>query len=292
VAHHYNARPDQGIAGRRTSKIIRLRSFNNWVKMTLIRRFAASCKDAQTGQFRVLDLGCGKGGDLHKWGSVDVTSYVGCDIAEVSVEQAKERRRQRPDQRFTAEFHALDCFGRPIWDVIDRNSKPFDAVSMQFCLHYAFETEERARQMLRNVSEALRPGGMFIGTLPDANWIVRQLQKVTPALEFGNRILNIRFDQRDTFPIFGHRYHFALEDAIDDCPEYLVHFPTLASLAMEYGLRLVYVQPFPIVYETLKEVSPFRELLFRMRVKGGPNPEMSREEWEVTEAYLAFAFER
>lgn len=78
VAHHYNARPDQGIAGRRTSKIIRLRSFNNWVKMTLIRRFAASCKDAQTGQFRVLDLGCGKGGDLHKWGSVDVTSYVGC----------------------------------------------------------------------------------------------------------------------------------------------------------------------------------------------------------------------
>lgn len=43
---------------------------------------------------------------------------------------------------------------------------------MQFCLHYSFETEEKARITLNNVTTNLRSGGIFIGTVPDANWIV------------------------------------------------------------------------------------------------------------------------
>lgn len=45
----------------------------------------------------------------------------------------------------------------------------FDVVSMQFCMHYAFETEPKARMMLENVSKYLRPGGVVIGTIPDAD---------------------------------------------------------------------------------------------------------------------------
>jgi hypothetical protein len=40
----------------------------------------------------------------------------------------------------------------------------FDTLSMQFCMHYAFETEKKVRQMLSNVSGALRIGGVFLGT--------------------------------------------------------------------------------------------------------------------------------
>jgi mRNA (guanine-N7-)-methyltransferase len=47
----------------------------------------------------------------------------------------------------------------------------FDIVSQQFCLHYAFETEAKAKQMVANVADYLRPGGYWIGTLPDAYWI-------------------------------------------------------------------------------------------------------------------------
>lgn len=39
---------------------------------------------------------------------------------------------------------------------------------MQFCMHYAFETEAKVRTMLENVVQHLRPGGVFIGTIPDA----------------------------------------------------------------------------------------------------------------------------
>lgn len=43
----------------------------------------------------------------------------------------------------------------------------FDVVSMQFCMHYAFESEEKARMMLANATRYLRPGGVLIGTIPD-----------------------------------------------------------------------------------------------------------------------------
>ena len=47
---------------------------------------------SQEQQFNILDLGCGKGGDLLKWSKVGGVSHVMCvDIAEVSVKQAKER---------------------------------------------------------------------------------------------------------------------------------------------------------------------------------------------------------
>lgn len=43
-------------------------------------------------------------------------------------------------------------------------------------MHYSWSTEARARQALANVSALLRPGGIFIGTMPDANVIVRKLR--------------------------------------------------------------------------------------------------------------------
>jgi hypothetical protein len=47
----------------------------------------------------------------------------------------------------------------------------FDTLSMQFCMHYAFETEQKVRQMLSNISTALRPGGVFLGTTLSAHKI-------------------------------------------------------------------------------------------------------------------------
>ena len=46
-------------------------------------------------QFNILDLGCGKGGDLLKWSKVGGVSHVMCvDIADVSVNQAEERFKE------------------------------------------------------------------------------------------------------------------------------------------------------------------------------------------------------
>lgn len=111
------------------------------------------------------------------------------DIAEVSVEHARDRWETMRPPKFDATFAALDCYTRPLTDAFgphllgvdpsyryDGSSHltgdPFDAVSMQFCMHYAFETEQKVRCMLENVGRYLRKGGIFIGTVPNADFLL------------------------------------------------------------------------------------------------------------------------
>ena len=74
-----------------------MKSFNNWVKSVLITRFAhpaladspvspAEAEGMGCGRpgerpggvkGRVLDMGCGKGGDLTKWSKARIKEYVG-----------------------------------------------------------------------------------------------------------------------------------------------------------------------------------------------------------------------
>ena len=124
---------------------------------------------------KVLDLGCGKGGDLQKWQKSRAELFVGLDIAETSISQARERATSlRSAGGFRAEFFTLDCYSRPLSDVLDKTmlEKPFDVVSMQFCMHYAFENISKVRMMLENVARYLRPGGRFVGTIPNASWLL------------------------------------------------------------------------------------------------------------------------
>ncbi len=214
VRQHYNAVPERGRDWRRTdSRIKGLRSFNNWVKSTIIQKFSPS-EDwergpQETGQrpppgLLVLDMGCGKGGDLGKWQQAPqpVDLYVGLDPADISIEQARGRYHEmrtgggrggrgggrggyqrRAPRIFHGEFFVKDCFGESIKDVpivkeagFDPSGGPsrfgggkFDVVSMMFCMHYAFESEEKARQMLANVAGALKKGGRLIGCIPNSD---------------------------------------------------------------------------------------------------------------------------
>jgi len=203
VTQHYNLVPERGRDWRKTeSRIKGLRSYNNWVKSCIIQKFARSeSKDAPPyTPIKVLDIGCGKGGDLQKWQSAPqrVELYVGVDPADVSIAQARERYvsmqrsnqdRGRNDRRrknlFHGEFVVRDCFSKPIEEIpiirqvgFDAGVGPgqvqrwggggFDVVSMMFCLHYSFESQEKARTMIRNVAGSLKKGGRFLGVIPNS----------------------------------------------------------------------------------------------------------------------------
>ena len=173
VANFYNNREEKGIESRTESRILYMRNFNNWVKSVLIgetrrrhletRRRHGGDKDEK---IVVMDLGCGKGGDLLKWDKSFVGKIVLSDIAEKSLEQCKNRFKSR-NRSYEAEFILADATRDTIQDKLKDKEIMFDIVSCQFMLHYSFESLRQANKFLENVASNLRPGGFFIGTTTD-----------------------------------------------------------------------------------------------------------------------------
>ena len=77
-------------------------------------------------------------------------------------------------RKFDAHFAPLDCYTELLTVAFPpaKLEQLFDAVSMQFCMHYAFESASKVQCMLSNVSRWLRPGGVFIGTIPNAEQLL------------------------------------------------------------------------------------------------------------------------
>uniref|UniRef100_A0A7N0TZY0 mRNA (guanine-N(7))-methyltransferase n=1 Tax=Kalanchoe fedtschenkoi TaxID=63787 RepID=A0A7N0TZY0_KALFE len=166
-------------------------------------------------------------------------------------------------------------------------------------MHYSWSNEARARRALANISALLRPGGTFIGTMPDANVIIKKLRKAE-GLKFGNNVYSIHFDEefadkkfKSSSP-FGIKYNFHLEDAVD-CPEWIVAFNVFKKMAEEYDLDLVLVKNFhEFVYDFMKKPD-FVELVRRLGALGdGSSDEIniSPDEWEVAYLYLAFVLRK
>ncbi|WFD42837.1 mRNA (guanine-N(7))-methyltransferase [Malassezia psittaci] len=304
VAEHYNKRQNIDRETRESSPIIPLKRFNNWIKSALIAMYAQPAL-GEHAQARVLEMGCGKGGDLMKWDRQHPSILVMIDVAEVSVNQARERY-ESGRFRWPASFFAFDCFREPLSSHIPQEilDPKFDTISLQFCMHYGWDTEEHARVMLKNIAQNLRPGGTFIGTTPDSETLMGRLDAIDSEgeLSFGNENYRIEFEHRyeDGEKPFGNKYHFWLEDAVDDVPEYVVEWATFERLAEEYGLKLLYRSRFDQILADGYEKPRLRSLLERMRVvnpkqvaeTGEVSPAMPASMWDVCTLYVGFAFEK
>lgn len=114
VAAHYNELQEVGLEKRSQSRIFYLRNFNNWMKSVLIGEFLENLRQKKKRDITVLDLGCGKGGDLLKWKKGRINKLVCTDIADVSVKQCQQRYEDMKNRRdneyiFNAEFITADC---------------------------------------------------------------------------------------------------------------------------------------------------------------------------------------
>jgi mRNA (guanine-N7-)-methyltransferase len=165
--------------------------------------------------------------------------------------------------------------------------------------------------MLENVSKWLRPGGTFIGTIPNADQLLcvgRPLSTCTPSdytcrenlagvppdapdLTFGNEVYKIRFEDRTHTPLFGHKYWFYLQDAVENVPEYVVKWDNFVQMAAEYGLHVVYKEEFHDVFSEHREHAEFGPLMVKMKVvDANGESAMDEDQWEAASGFFLFIF--
>ncbi|XP_069476908.1 mRNA cap guanine-N7 methyltransferase isoform X3 [Ambystoma mexicanum] len=204
------------------------------MKSILIGEFIEKVRQRKRRDITVLDLGCGKGGDLLKWRKGRIDKLVCTDIADVSVQQCQQRysdmkgRCRSNEFIYNAEFVTADSTKELLADKYSNREMRFDICSCQFVYHYSFETCEQADLMLRNACENLCPGGYFIGTTPDSFEIVKRLE-ASESNSFGNEVYTVKFQNKGDYPLYGCKYDFHLEGVVD-VPEFLVYFPLLVEL--------------------------------------------------------------
>lgn len=110
VAEHYNSKNKIDLNTRAESRIFYMRNFNNWIKSVLINEYVKKIKsEAKSSGLTILDLGCGRGGDMRKWIKANcVSRVVFADLADKSLDECKSRYHEmRP--RFKADFVHLDA---------------------------------------------------------------------------------------------------------------------------------------------------------------------------------------
>eukprot|EP00834_Sanchytrium_tribonematis_P008586 NODE_1059_length_2391_cov_1.255672.p1 type:complete len:299 gc:universal NODE_1059_length_2391_cov_1.255672:2136-1240(-) len=284
VAKHYNTHKQQTTQQRKFSNIFELRKFNNWIKSCLIMQFIV--KDAH-----VLDLGCGKGGDLRKFYNHNIEYYMGIDIADQSIQDNIGRYKEMR-QPFNAKYAAFDCFAHDWRTLMSPNS--FDLISSQFCFHYAFESKTRVKNTLYNISQVLKSGGYWIATIPNEDVIINRLQNATQhpnGRVFGNYYYNVRIEKQWQ-SVFGRQYHFTLNEAVEECPEYLVPWDAFMALANEFNLELIYKKTFDKMYSDGLKDAHCKDLYMRIMKMGLNEPVMDDEQWEVATFYQAFVMRK
>ena len=122
----------------------------------------------------VLDVGCGRGGDLHKWAATGCFLFA-CDPDIESVNEAQNRGLQYSE--WCRIFHG---------DVLNFSDVICDAICYNFSLQYIFKDNQTLRSSLKSIAEHIKPGGLFFGVVPDANRILTLPEKWTDKL--GNTI--------------------------------------------------------------------------------------------------------
>ena len=206
-----------------------VRNTHNFIKASLIDDYIPRAA-------HILDLGCGQGGDLLKYKHVAPRSYRGIDISHVAIEAAA-RRIAQINLRFRVRLECFDFSTRDWWK--STPNKVY-AVSCQFAIQYAFASEENAAHVIACIERVLRPGGVFLGTVP-----------VHDIPSYGQVIVRLPDDARP-------------------CVEYSAQKSDIVALCAQVDLQLVMWESFKEYHERTRTSKT--KLCTLMRAVTSPNP--------------------
>ena len=141
-----------------------VRRLHNGAKRDLINRYTPPGS-------HVLDMGCGRGGDLRKWQPLTDRICMGDPCTE-SVKDARQRAE------------GLDMKPRFFHGVIkDSPQEKFDVICFNFSLQYVFVSRSEFIHTMVQIKNRSKRGTRVIGCIPDSDFII-----MNPKLQdkFGN----------------------------------------------------------------------------------------------------------
>ncbi|GMG99458.1 hypothetical protein Nepgr_001298 [Nepenthes gracilis] len=227
----------------------------------------------------VSELYCGQVPDVDKWDEALIGHFIGIDVKTSGIAQVREAWESMR-KGYTSEFFELDPCTESLESHLQDKCHVADVVCCMQHLQMCFESEEKARILLQNVSSLLKPGGYFFGITPDSSTIWAKYQKNVEA--YHNRSTGMKpnivpncirsesymitFEvEEEKFPLFGKKYQLKFASDVSAETHFLVHFPSFIRLAREAGLEYVEIQNLTEFYDDN------RAQLASLISKSGPN---------------------
>lgn len=240
VAKHYGSmsrRPPE-----RSTALLRIRC--NCLKSLVISESVSSASVG--GTCSVLDLGCGKGGDLSKFAKLrNVTRYLGVDVSPDCVEEANRRlrRRSRSVQRaFRFEVCDLNVPGegnsRSVNPFCERGRR-YDLVVCNFAVHYFFSAT-----LFQQVASVLHKNGLFVFIKINADRLRKICSKLGTRGVFQTEVVRIEAKQSN--------YDFFLKGSVN-CTEPYVEDTDIDRFCRASRLRRVRTETFDDIWSRLVE---------------------------------------
>ena len=193
-----------------------LQFHNHCVKSQLFQLFK-NMKTNDNKRFHLLDVACGKGGDIDKWYDANFEKVIGFDInldniinpsdgAYVRYQKSYDSNLNRGknvnmmflqkdlskpwnDYNEVTNGHMKKLY-ELVWGIQPKTDfasvlqkhynvmkNKFDVISCQFAIHYMFETESKLRDFCSNINETLKTGGYLVGTCLDGSIVKNDLAK-------------------------------------------------------------------------------------------------------------------
>jgi SAM-dependent methyltransferase len=186
-----------------TNLALPMRNFHNWIKSILIYTHCNPTYE-QDKSLSVLDIGCGRGGDIMKFYYAKVSFYVGIDlnnpnlISPVNGAISRYNQLRRTHANFPRMYfiHAdagtlldydeqvktLGPMSRQNKEMITKffslnkdSRTQFDRINCQFALHYMMPDMTVWNNFVENINMYLKPGGYFLVTTFDAEEVLKAL---------------------------------------------------------------------------------------------------------------------
>jgi len=237
------------------------------------------------GEINILDVACGRGGDLGKYfNTFRVGAYVGVDVSSVALAEAEQRAAAMRAKHAPRSFSFVCCDAGDGALAARVGNVHFDLVSVQFALHYFCPSEAKAVAMLRDLHALAKPGATLLATMLDGDAVDAALRGGTA---WRNDVCAVELVQAGDAGSWGRSVKFTLGDAVVGLEEPLVPNAGLESAAAQAGWRMQAAANFArlVSNELAQPQSEFFALAVAMKALAERG--MSAAEWAACGLYRA-----